>query len=79
MIIERKNGWIHISDIIKDYFETRKYMGYTESQAKKLFKEEFSTKRNYMCDNCGGGFNKEEIIFKEDNSLCVCCNELFND
>ena len=34
---------------------------------------------NYMCDNCGSGFNKEEIIFKEDNSLCVCCDELFND
>ena len=30
-------------------------------------------------DNCGSGFNKEEIIFKEDNSLCVCCDELFND
>ena len=44
MIIERKNGWIHISDIIKDYLETRKYMGYTESQAKRLFKEEFNTK-----------------------------------
>ena len=44
MIIERKNGWIHISDIIKDYFETRKYMGYTENQAKMLFKQEFKAK-----------------------------------
>ena len=44
MIIERKNGWIHISEIIADYFETRKYMGYTESQAKRLFKQEFKTK-----------------------------------
>ena len=44
MIIERKNGWIHISDIIADYFETRKYMGYTESQAKRLFKQEFKGK-----------------------------------
>ena len=44
MRIERKNGWIHISDIIKDYFERRKYMYYTKSQAKRLFKEEFKAK-----------------------------------
>ena len=44
MIIERKNGWIHIRDIIQGYFETRKYMGYTESQAKSLFKQEFKAK-----------------------------------
>ena len=34
---------------------------------------------NYMCDNCGSGFDKEEIVFKEDNSLCKCCYELYND
>ena len=44
MIIERKNGWIHISDIIGEYLETRKYMYYTENEAKRLFKEEFNIK-----------------------------------
>ena len=44
MIIERKNGWIHISDIIDNYLVSRKYMGYTESQAKRLFKQEFKAK-----------------------------------
>ena len=32
MRIERKNGWIHISDIIGEYLETRKYMDYTEDE-----------------------------------------------
>jgi len=44
MRIERKNGWIHISDIIGEYLETRKYMDYTENEAKRLFKEEFNIK-----------------------------------
>ena len=44
MRIERKNGWIHISDIIGGYLETRKYMDYTENEAKRLFKEEFNIK-----------------------------------
>ena len=39
MIIKKKNGWIHISDIIGEYLETRKYMDYTENEAKRLFKE----------------------------------------
>jgi len=30
-------------------------------------------KRDYMCDNCGGGFNVEEIISTEDNDMCVYC------
>ena len=44
MRIERRNGFIHISDIIGDYFVERKYMDYTEKEAKRLFKEEFNTK-----------------------------------
>ena len=44
MRIERRNGFIHISDIIGDYFIERKYMGYTEKEAKRLFKEEFKAK-----------------------------------
>jgi hypothetical protein len=35
------NGFIKISDIIGNYLVTRKYMGYTKSQAIKLFKQEF--------------------------------------
>ena len=74
MTIEQKSGFIKISEIIADYLETRKYIGFTKSEAKRLFKEEFSTKRNYMCDNCGGGFTKEEItITDNDTSLCNFC------
>jgi len=44
MIIEQNNGYINISDIIDNYLVSRKYMDYTEKEAKKLFKEEFNTK-----------------------------------
>ena len=44
MTIEQKSGFIEISEIIADYLETRKYMYYTKSQAKRLFKEEFKAK-----------------------------------
>ena len=44
MIIEQKNGFIHISDIIDNYFVSRKYMYYTKSQAKRLFNKEFKAK-----------------------------------
>ena len=44
MTIEQKSGFIHISDIIDDYLETRKYMGFTKSETKRLFKEEFKAK-----------------------------------
>ena len=41
MRIERKNGFIHISDIIGDYFVERKYLYYTEKQAIEQFKREY--------------------------------------
>ena len=44
MRIERKNGYINISDVIDNYLVSRKYMYYTEKEAKRLFKEEFNTK-----------------------------------
>ena len=40
MTIEHKNGMIIISDIKGNYWEMRKYIGYSEKVAKKLFKEE---------------------------------------
>jgi hypothetical protein len=27
----------------------------------------------YCCNNCGGGFIKEEMVFGEDSDLCVDC------
>ena len=44
MTIEQKSGFIKISEIIADYLETRKYIGFTKSEAKRLFKEEFKAK-----------------------------------
>jgi len=34
------NGYIVISDIIDGHWVTRKYMGYTKKEAKRLFKKE---------------------------------------
>ena len=44
MTIEQKSGFIHISDIIDNYLETRKYMGFTKNEAKRLFNKEFKAK-----------------------------------
>jgi hypothetical protein len=34
----------------------------------------------YCCNNCGGGFIKEEMVFGEDEDLCKNCDYTsFND
>ena len=44
--------------------------------------------KSCMCDNCGSGFDKKEMVNLEEdnklllikcNSLCKCCYELYND
>ena len=46
MRIERKNGFIHISDIIGNYFVERKYLYYTEKQAIEQFKREYKKEQD---------------------------------
>jgi len=29
---------------------------------------------NYMCQNCGGGFFRDEMVFGDDVDLCVDCS-----
>jgi len=39
-----------------------------------LPEEEWSNFENeYCCDNCGGGFIRDEMIFGDDNDLCKDC------
>jgi hypothetical protein len=39
-----------------------------------LPEEEWSNFENeYMCNNCGGGFIRDEMIFGDDNDLCKDC------
>jgi hypothetical protein len=39
-----------------------------------LPEEEWSNFENeYCCDNCGGGFMRDEMIFGDDNDLCKDC------
>lgn len=30
---------------------------------------------DYQCQNCGGGFMREEMVFGNDNDLCKNCAE----
>lgn len=39
-----------------------------------LPEEEWERYENeYYCDNCGGGFMREEMVFGNDNDLCKDC------
>ena len=41
-----------------------------------LPEEEWERYENeYCCNNCGGGFIKEEMVFGEDEDLCKDCSE----
>lgn len=41
-----------------------------------LPEEEWEQYENeYCCNNCGGGFIKEEMVFGEDNDLCIDCSK----
>ena len=41
-----------------------------------LPEEEWEQYENeYCCSNCGGGFIKEEMVFGEDNDLCIDCSK----
>jgi hypothetical protein len=40
-----------------------------------LPEEEWEQYENeYCCDNCGGGFTRDEMVFGNDNDLCKNCN-----
>jgi len=39
-----------------------------------LSEEEWDEYENdYCCNNCGGGFTRNEMVFGEDSDLCVDC------
>ena len=41
-----------------------------------LPEEEWEKYENeYCCDNCGGGFIRDEIVFGDDNDLCKDCSK----
>lgn len=31
--------------------------------------------RNYICQNCGGGFTHKQMVFGEDSDLCKECDK----
>ena len=57
-----KYGYIVIIDIINNHLITRKYQGYTKSQAKKLFKQEFKNKQHDYIYNYIMVYNDEQVF-----------------
>ena len=68
-----KNG-MHLTDCDDDGFCN--HCGYQDDSD-----EQEQVENDYCCDNCGGGFAKEEMDFDvNDQDLCKNCNyKSFND
>jgi len=44
-----------------------------ESQLEEVCEE--CEKHRFMCDNCGNGFKRDEVVVTDDSSLCTTlCN-----
>ena len=44
-----------------------------ESQLEEVCEE--CEKHRFMCDNCGNGFKRDEVVVTDDSSLCkTLCN-----
>ena len=63
------NGWEESIEELLSFVPRENLIGF-------LPEEEWSKYENeYMCDSCGGGFIKEEMVFDvEDQDLCKNCS-----
>lgn len=50
------------------------YIDYIQELTEDEYNEHFNF-NEYMCQNCGGGFRRSEMVFDEDNDcdLCTSC------
>jgi len=76
----REGDLSYLSDIFYGGFKG--YSDYTNAELEAEHLEVFETEISiitdgYMCSNCGGGFNKDEMVFDEnnDNDFCKDCAE----
>jgi formylmethanofuran dehydrogenase subunit E len=72
ILSDDKSNSIYLREIAL-LMEENEQLRVTIAKLKKAVELKKKEKRNYMCDNCGGGFNVEEIISTEDNDMCVYC------
>ena len=63
------NGWEESIEELLSFVPRENLIGYLPEEEWDKYENE------YMCDNCGGGFIKEEMVFDvNDQDLCKSCN-----
>lgn len=61
------NGWEESIEELLSFVPRENLIGFLPEEEWDKYENE------YMCDCCGGGFIKEEMIFGDDNDLCKDC------
>jgi hypothetical protein len=52
----------------------REFEGESDEEIEAERKKDLDDAR-FMCDNCGGGFKRKEMVFGDDNDLCEDCSK----
>ena len=68
------NGDVEAIEELLSFVPKENLIGYLPEEEWERYENE------YCCNNCGGGFIKEEMVFGEDEDLCKNCDYTsFND
>lgn len=68
------NGDVEAIEELLSFVPRENLIGYLPEEEWERYENE------YCCNNCGGGFIKEEMVFGEDEDLCKNCDYTsFND
>ena len=63
------NGYDESVEELLSFVPRENLIGFLSEDEWERFENE------YQCQNCGGGFIKEEMVFNEDNDLCIDCSK----
>jgi formylmethanofuran dehydrogenase subunit E len=61
------NGDVEAIEELLSFVPRENLIGYLPEEEWEQYENE------YCCNNCGGGFIKEEMVFGEDEDLCKDC------
>jgi hypothetical protein len=61
------NGWEESIEELLSFVPRENLIGFLSEDEWERYENE------YCCDNCGGGFIRDEMIFGDDNDLCKDC------
>ena len=62
------NGDVEAIEELLSFAPRENLIGYLPEEEWEQYENE------YCCNNCGGGFIKEEMVFGEDEDLCKDCS-----